>query len=113
MKKSRNKNINLKQIIITLIIMVLLIGLEYIKKETYYNYENINTVENYNSIVDIPEYTGQIYVELNNNIPHYCLYGYSPKDLIKLKIEEKNKDTENKPIQNIIKVDFKNKSYNY
>ena len=55
----------------------------------------------------------QLVTELNNNIPHYCLYGYSPKDLIKLKIEEKNKDTENKPIQNIIKVDFKNKSYNY
>ncbi len=79
MKKSRNRNVNLKQIIITLVIIVLLIGLEYINKETYYNDENITTVENYNNIADIPEYTGQIYVELNNNVPYFTEQDYTTK----------------------------------
>lgn len=36
----------------------------------------------------------QLIMNLHNNIPHYSLYGYSPMDLVKMQIEEKNKEEE-------------------
>ena len=62
----QNKNVNLKQIITISIVIIFLIGLAF-----FYNKENISTVSNYNRIEDVPEYTGQIYVEINNNIPYF------------------------------------------
>lgn len=38
-----------------------------------YNNENTinNTASNYNNISEMPEYSGQIYVTINNNIPYF------------------------------------------
>lgn len=75
MAQNRNKkNINLKQILRILIIIILFIVLAYISNNTSYN--NANNIDNtkifnYNNINDIPEYSGQIYVKINNNIPYF------------------------------------------
>ena len=53
----------------------------YISNNT--SYDNVNTlnntttIANYNNIADIPEYTGQIYVELNGNIPYFNEQDYT------------------------------------
>lgn len=62
MKKRKNKT---QKIIITIIlILITTIGINYRDKE------NINEVESY-EISNLPEYTGNIYIILNNNIPEF------------------------------------------
>lgn len=74
--KSNNKNkTKLKQILTTIIIIIFLMGLAYITDNTYYNNEN-NTnkteiTQSYNNITEIPDYSGQIYIKINNNIPYF------------------------------------------
>lgn len=71
MAKNR-KDINLKHILTTLIIIILFILIDYISNNTYYNtVNNSNEVINYNNISEIPEYSGQIYVKVNDNIPYF------------------------------------------
>ena len=73
---SKRKNKNLEQILRTVIIILFLIGIIYINKSGYGKYNN---VPSYNNIVDIPEYTSQIYVEINNNIPYFKESEYTTK----------------------------------
>ena len=73
--KNNKKNMKLKQILTTMVIIVLFMGLAYISNNTSYNNGNIinnNEIDNYyNSINEIPDYSGQIYVKINNNIPYF------------------------------------------
>ena len=77
-RKSR-KNIKLIELVTTLIIIVLFIGLNYINNKFFNNSENTlsTQVANYNNIGEVPEYSGQAYVEINNNIPYFNEQDYT------------------------------------
>lgn len=68
----KKKKLSLKNILTTIMTIILLMGLAYIKDNVLID-NTINHVEvaNYNHIEDIPEYSGQIYGEINNNIPYF------------------------------------------
>lgn len=73
-KDSSKKKMNLKQILTMAITIILFIGLIYIAN----NLDILNeiTVANYNSINEIPEYSGQIYVKVNNGKPYFTEEDY-------------------------------------
>lgn len=63
MKKCKNK---IEKIIITIILILMaIIGINHDNKEA-----NINEVESY-EISNLPEYNGNIYIILNDNIPEF------------------------------------------
>lgn len=68
----KKKKLSLKEILTTIMTIILLMGLAYIKDNVLID-NTINHVEvaNYNHIEDIPEYSGQIYVEINHNVPYF------------------------------------------
>lgn len=68
MQKRRNKT-KLKQIF-TILILIIFTCLIYIN-DNYNKTENINTNGNLISIDEIPEYSGEAYIEINNNIPNF------------------------------------------
>lgn len=68
---SRKKNMDLKQIITTVTVIIFCVGLGLISNYNSYNNEYNSTVANYSNLENIPEYSGQIYVEINNNIPYF------------------------------------------
>lgn len=72
-----NKKSNMKQILTILITIILFIGLVYISS----NVDTLNetTVANYNNIDEIPEYEGQICIEINNNKPYFNEEDYTTK----------------------------------
>ncbi len=72
---NNKKNINLKQILTMVITVILFIGLIYIGN----NVDILNeiTVANYNSIEEILEYSGQIYVKINNGNPYFSENDYT------------------------------------
>lgn len=79
MTLSRNKKqTNLKQIITIAIIIILFIGLAYIRN----NVDEIAVV-NYNSIDEIPTYSGQTYVQINNGNPYFSEKDYTTKSFEK------------------------------
>ena len=78
-KNKYKKKINLKQIMTTILAIILLIGIAYISENIPYKNENISIVENYNNIVDVPEYTDEIYVKINNNIPYFKEEDYTTR----------------------------------
>lgn len=69
MKKNTNK---LEKIIIILIFTVVLAigGFSNVEKENR-TVDTVNKTEKTYEISDIPEYNGEIYVEINNNIPKF------------------------------------------
>ena len=71
MKKNTNK---LEKIVISLLfIIIIAVGL-YFNSETENKTENtINNIENSYEISNIPEYSGEIHVEINNNIPEFTV----------------------------------------
>lgn len=73
-KDSSKKKMNLKQILTMAITIILFIGLIYIA----HNLDILNeiTVANYNSINETPEYSGQIYVKINNGKPYFTEEDY-------------------------------------
>lgn len=76
-KNSSKKNINLKQVLTIAITIILFIGLAYINDNI--NTLNKVTVANYSNMDDIPQYSGQIYVEINNNKPYFTEEDYTTK----------------------------------
>lgn len=74
-KSNNRRNTKLKQTLTTIIIIIFFMGLAYITDNTYYNNENITNkteiTQSYNSINEIPDYSGQIYIKINNNIPYF------------------------------------------
>ena len=80
-KDTSKKNMNLKQILTMTITIILFIGLIYIAN----NVDILNeiTVANYNSIDEIPEYSGQIYVKINNGKPYFTEEDYTTESFEK------------------------------
>ena len=80
-KDTSKKNMNLKQILIMAITIILFIGLIYIAN----NVDILNkiTVANYNSIDEIPEYSGEIYAKINNGKPYFSEKDYTTKSFEK------------------------------
>lgn len=74
MRKKRIKK-NIKQLL-TIIIVLILTIISYINsnsnnQENTLNNSSVNEIATYINIDDIPEYTNEIYVTLNNNIPYF------------------------------------------
>ena len=69
------KKMNLRRILTMAITIILFIGLIYISNNVDILNESI--VTNYNSINEIPEYSGQIYVEINNGKPYFTEEDYT------------------------------------
>ena len=80
-KDSNKKKMNLKQILTMAITIILFIGLIYIAN----NVDILNeiTVANYNSIDEIAEYSGQIYVKINNGKPYFTEEDYTTESFEK------------------------------
>lgn len=79
------KSMKLKQILMTIISIILFIVISYISNSPY-NIEDIfntTTATSYNSIGEIPEYTLSPYVEINNNIPYFDEEDYTTKSFEK------------------------------
>lgn len=71
--KKNTKNMNTKQIVIMIIFLIILVALSYVNNNVNYK-ENIvttNKVTTNFSLEDIPEYTNEIFVRLNNNKPYF------------------------------------------
>lgn len=87
---SRNKRKNAKQIkqLLGIIIVVICLAISFIFGEDVLNIQNdknnveenitvsINQTKTDSNIDNIPEYTGEIYIEINNNIPYFEESGY-------------------------------------
>lgn len=67
-KRKNIRKLSTNEVIIGVIIILVILGLQLIYQKMSHE-ENI--IASYNNIAEIPEYTGQIYVELNNNIPYF------------------------------------------
>ena len=57
-----------KKLLTTFITMLLLLIIIYISEKILP--QNVE-VANYNNLIEVPEYNGQIYVKINNNIPYF------------------------------------------
>lgn len=79
-KDSSKKKMKLKQILM-MAITIIFIGLIYIAN----NVDILNeiTVTDYNSIDEIPEYSGQIYVKINNGKPYFKEEDYTTESFEK------------------------------
>ena len=80
MSRKREKKIT-KNIIIMIIFLILLVVLPYFGINLTFseNTINVNNIATNVSIEDIPEYTNQAYIELNNNIPYFEEKEYTTK----------------------------------
>ncbi len=82
-KKRNNKKISTKQLIITLLIFAIIVLIEHfaedINKKQDNTQENINTSTKvtYSSLLDVPEYTNEICVEINDNKPYFIEADYT------------------------------------
>ncbi len=96
-RRKKNKN-NLNQIVLAIIGTIFLIILAYIQnpiindnmKNTntslntnYSNQNSIDTTTNYTNILDITEYSNEIYVTINNNIPYFTEEEYTTESFEK------------------------------
>lgn len=76
-KRNNKRNIKIKQIIGTVIVIIFIIGLSYINNNILDNRDNTSNVANYNNLGEVPEYNGQSYVKINNNIPYFTEEDYT------------------------------------
>lgn len=76
-KHIRKKGMNLQQIIKTIIVMIILTGLAYLGENILYNNTSTSKTTSYSNIAEIPKYSGEIYVEINNNQPYFEEEEYS------------------------------------
>ena len=97
---SRRKSNSLDKAITSVIVVIIILGLRYfnsiqnnkisnnitrnevsnninINNEAIDNREISNKISSYNSLTDIPDYSGEIYVEVNNNIPYFNEQDYT------------------------------------
>ena len=66
-----------KKALITFIAMLLLLIIIYICENILPQNEESIEVANYNNLIDVPEYNGQIYVKINDNIPYFTEEDYT------------------------------------
>ena len=80
-RKRKNKEINIWQFIISVVILICISIYGYISQNvTHSNSENDYNVNNQNAVFDlstIPEYSEKPYVEINNNIPYFTEEDYT------------------------------------
>lgn len=82
-KKRRNKKISIKQLIITLLIFAIIVLLEHfyeeINNKLNNEQENTNTSTKitYSSLLEVPEYSNEICVEINDNKPYFTEADYT------------------------------------
>lgn len=82
-KKRRNKKISIKQLIITLLIFAIIALLEHfyeeINNKLNNEQENTNTSTKitYSSLLEVPEYSNEICVEINDNKPYFTEADYT------------------------------------
>lgn len=83
MRKKHNYKRNMKELVATLIIFAIIFIGSYVVDKSDINLNNIetNTLSKvtYSSLNDIPEYTGEICVEINNNKPYFNEADYTTK----------------------------------
>ena len=68
-----------KKSLITFIAMLLLLIIIYMGEKILPQNEESIEVANYNNLIDVPEYNGQIYVKINDNIPYFTEEDYTTK----------------------------------
>ena len=70
--RKKKYDIKIKQLLVSLIIIITLIII-YSHNNKFFNDVKLSTnqVKTYSEIVDIPEYNGEIYVTINNNMPYF------------------------------------------
>ena len=80
-KKSRksSKSISIKQLMISLLILAIIVGIEYVFEivDNDNTENNIFGNSNYANLVDVPEYTDEICVIINDNKPYFTEEDYT------------------------------------
>ena len=79
-RKRRNKKLNILEGIFAFFILICISIYGYINQNSNTENSGNNSVNNENIIVDlsiIPEYLGQAYIEINNNIPYFTEEDYT------------------------------------
>ena len=83
MRKKHSYKRNMKELVATLIVFAIIIIGSYVADKSNINLNNIetNTLSKvtYSSLNDIPEYTGEICVEINDNKPYFNETDYTTK----------------------------------
>ncbi len=78
-----------KKILTTFITMLLLLIIIYFSEKILP--QNVE-VANYNNLIEVPEYNGQIYVKINNNIPYFTKEDYTTESFENYsKLDEKGR----------------------
>ena len=80
-RSSKSKNeVNIKQLMMSVLILAIIVGIEYVfeKIDNNNNIENnIFGKSNYANLVDVPEYTDEICVMINDNKPYFTDEDYN------------------------------------
>lgn len=79
--KKNTKNMNMQQIVMMIIFLIILVALSYVGNNVNYNENTVSTsnVTRNFSLEDIPEYTKEIFIRLNNNKPYFDESDYTTK----------------------------------
>lgn len=123
----KNINYEMPEALVRVFIVKIMSSVK-IDVKDFINVENLNI----DNIDQANEYL-QLIMNLHNNIPHYALCGYSPNELMKIKLEEMKKQEENNKknkigrndlcpcgsgkkykqccLNKVVKVDFRNEQY--
>ena len=75
-KKKINKNITIKQVLVSVLVFLIVISLEFVLEKID---EKLNTPFgkiSYSNLVDVPDYSGDICVMINNNKPYFTKEDY-------------------------------------
>lgn len=82
-KNKSKKNVSTKQLITSLIIFLILFSVEYsinvIDKKTNNTQNSIFGKTSYSNLIDVPEYTNEICVMINDNKPYFIENDYTTK----------------------------------